>query len=1064
MKIKSVSFNYLNFDNIDVMQTNGISCPDNSCSYFTVNGDFVLTDKARIFKFDSSFNLIWMLNFDDNHIAKNSIALHSSGSSLVIAMKSSSNCPLVKLDTTTNSIIEEIRIGSATDCDYLTLSSDHSNIYVSGKLSSTPRVFKIGYGDFSTTSVTSIPVSLNSVYSIHSYVSSGQELLTITGSVTSPAQAYSLLLVQYDTATQQWAKKIGCPTACVLAGTNDALVLESDNKVISYFLDTEPIIYVSNLDDGALVGSYVPDFTQTNLEISSIAYSTSFSKVFVLMKYNNGAYKIEYDPSTNSFSNSYVSTTIMPGWILEAGGHTLIGSGVPSSSSVIAMSRLASNGIYGQNTEVSFVSTSGTFISSTGYSYSDDATAFITTTPSSISKGFSSVSSLVLLPPADTNDLRGENEVIFQGEEYILDTTVNTTGNIAAFFPCSISGTTTITSVIDPHSNGEPKPAWVTVGTDSLSFDYTVPSSAGGQTFYFTGKSTVDGKVYLRNVQINVASVPVTPPTPVTPSPSSTNLPLNSSECDINYCRECSSSECTACIDGYTLTNNKACVKIEGVLSFNSSLIITGFTGTVVTSIVAGALSGSSSQNIWTLFNQFQLFMMIPFLRALLPFEFVQTLKALETSILNINLLDTRTLPIFKQLIQKIDYSHPYKEFRENEYESGSTLVSCFEILIYLVGATLLALILYPFLRMFCKSENKGCRSKIYIYFCNFFCFKFYLRYFMESFLFICIISVSEVSRILEATQHSISFSISVVIVFLLFLFMCLVPILLFKVKNPHESPYVRELFDGFKKQKLAQLYSFTFLLRRFIIVIVIVALRSSDLMTRLFVYLILQVLWLILGVIVRYHEEKCQNILEIINEVSYSTTILLTIALQKCDSGVVEVLLNNSILANTILVFLISIINLIYQIVLTCKSKMRGKTAISPAKTIIVKANQKLDITKRSPEIKNDHESSKNRTEENSQNISKDIEFSEEDTERSWRRIQVYPLFNKLKHIDPQPIPTPTTSYHNHIHQKSSFHPSFTTHTPRAPPSRKPHVAPKLSSMTLPGMMTPRSDYSSQS
>ncbi|CAI2379352.1 unnamed protein product [Moneuplotes crassus] len=1038
---------------------NGISCPDYSCNYLTANGNLLITPKARIYKFDSDFNMVWMLNFDGENIAKNAIALHSSGSNLVVTMKSSSDCPLVKIDSTTNTITEEIELGAAINCDYLTFSNDHSSIYVSGKLLSTPHVFKIGYSDFSTTSVTAIPVSLNSVYSIHSYMSSSQELLMITGSVTSPTQAYSLLSVQYDTATQQWAKKIGCPASCVLSGANDALILESNNKVISYFLDTEPIIYVSNLDDGALVGSYVPDFTQTNLEISSMAYATSFSKVFVLMKYNNGAYKIEYDPSTNSFSNAYVSTAILPGWILEAGGHTLIGSGVPSSSSVIAMSRLASNGIYGQNTEVSFVSTSGTFTSLTGYSYSDDASSFVSSGPSSITKGFSSVTSLVLLPSLPTSDLSGESEVIFQGEEYILDTTVETTGNIPNFFPCSISGATSISSIIDTHSNGEPKPAWVTVGADSLSFDYTVPSSADGQTFYFTGKSTVDGKVYLRNVQINVASVPVTPPTPVTPSPSSTNLPLNSSECDINYCRECSSSECTACIDEYTLTNNKACVKIEGVLSFNSSLIITGFTGTMVTSIVAGALSGSSSYSMWALFNQFQLFMMIPFLRALLPFEFLQTLKALETSILNINLLNTRSLPVFKQIAEEIDYTNPYKEFRDNGYGSGSSLVYCFDIVAYFIGVTFLGFISYPFIRIFCKSKTKGCKSKIYDYFCDLFCFKLYLRYFLECFLFICVISVSEITRATDAPQNSISYSVGVVTTFLLLLFMALVPILYFKVKNPDENKYVKELFEGFKKQKLAQLYNFTFLLRRFLLVTVIVAFRSSDIMLKLLIYMLLQILWLTLAVIIRHHDKKCPNIIEIINEVTYSIIIMLIIILQKHKSRSLEVLLNNSIIFNTMTVFFISIINLIYQIVVTCKSKKRRNIVKPSIKMVTVKSSHKLQVPERNSGlevIKNLSTSMKPHKEDSSKNTSRDIENSNEQTRRSWIRAQEYPVYKKSqfsrKNLDEVQCES-SRQMNLPLNPIKASPPSSPLNQRPSRPSQMP------SSTSLPGMRTPRSN-----
>lgn len=81
-------------------------------------------------------------------------------------------------------------------------------------------------------------------------------------------------------------------------------------------------------------------------------------------------------------------------------------------------------------------------------------------------------------------------------------------------------------------------------------------------------------------------------------------------------------------------------------------------------------------KNMWAMFNQFQLFLVLPFLRAELPFEFIQTIRALETSILNINLLDIKNVSIFEKLIGHLDYENPYQEFRENGYDSGSAFVN----------------------------------------------------------------------------------------------------------------------------------------------------------------------------------------------------------------------------------------------------------------------------------------------------------------------------------------------------------------------------------------------------
>ncbi|CAI2386163.1 unnamed protein product [Moneuplotes crassus] len=1001
MQVKSFAFRYNTFTNIDVV--NGISCPDNSCVFLTSNGFKNSWNRVSLFRFDSSLNMVWEFNLDDN-IAKNGIALHSSGSNLVLVTQSTAECLLVKLDSATRSIVEQLKIGSATDCDSLTFSDDYSSIYVSGKVSSSPHVFKIGYADFGTTSITSIPVSMNSVYSIHSYVSSGQELLMISGAVTSPTQSYSLVSVNYDTATQQWAKKLDCPTACVLTGTNDALVLESHNRVVSYFLDTKPILYVSNLADGTLVGSYVPDFTQSNLEISSITYSASFSKMFLLMKYDTGAYKLEYDPATGSFSNAYVSTAIRPGWILEAGGHTLIGSGVHSDADVMGVSRLASNGEAGINTDVTFTSTSNSLVASTGYSYSNDATLFVSAVSGAVTKESSNVGTNNLPATKISNTLDFESEVIFKTENYVLDTSAGATGNIPNFFPCSISGSTSISSAIDAHLNGQPKPSWITVGADLLSFDYTVPSSAGGQTFYFTGKSTVDGQTYLQDVQINVAISSNPPSTPSIPSSSSSS----SSTCRISNCKTCSSSECTACEDGYTLINSQTCVAVDCNLNFNSSLVIAGFVGAMTTTTLSGVLFQSSSQNMWAMLNQYQLFMMIPFLRADLPLEFRRIIKAIQTSILNINILNTRSLPGFQSIIEQLDYENPYAEFRNNEYESGSAFVNCFDLVVTLVGSVILGLCVHLALKLICTHRKNNSQSKFYDYVLSLLYFKLYLRYFLEIFLFVCLISMSEVSRQIRALNHTASLCLSASGLVAIFSLMVLVVILFFLVRNPQENKYVKELYEGFKIQPFSQLHNLTFLLRRLLVVLVIVTMRSSPIMFRLSVYSMLQLLSLIFTVIVLPYREKCSNIVEIVNETSYFIIIFLTLCRQNVDSRILNEVLNNSIVCNTFMVAVIYAIKLIYESIKYINLKRRRKRVQPLTKKVTVHSSKRLNSIQRDLNASisiNQKEDMRQQNADTTKDISKEIEIS---TERKLlpREIAVpYRMFKKSKFSKPKKV-----------------------------------------------------------
>ncbi|CAI2384688.1 unnamed protein product [Moneuplotes crassus] len=855
-------------------------------------------------------------------IYKNAIAVHSSEGNLVFA--GYSECNLAKVDKSTGAIAEQLKIGTDTtvECDSLTFSNDNSNIYVAGKTSSIPQVFKVEYTDFGSATITSISMGLNSVYSVHSYINSGQDLLIITGSMTSPSQAYSLLSVKYETGIQQWSKKLECPSDCVLTGANEALIVNSLGQVVSYFLDTKPIMIVGSLEDGSHIGCYMPGFTQSGLEISSIAYSTSFSKVFLLLKYDSGVYKIEYDPAAGTFSNAYVSTTIIPGWILEIGGHTIIGSGVPSEEDAIAVSRLGSNGIYGINTGVAFTSTSDSFTFIVGYSYTSDSTTFVTSSPSSVTKSASDIDIKSLSGLEPYTEFAFESEVIFQGGEYTLETTAGSSGNIASFFACSISGATSVVLEIQAHSNGEPLPSWVSLGSDSISLDYTVPLSAGGQSFYFTGKSNVEGLIYLRNAKISVVA---------------------SDQCETENCKTCISSICTVCNDGYTLTSENTCestpestrestcesncesTKNEESLITNSSLVASGFAGTLASTTVSGFVFESSSQNVWALLNQYQLFLIIPFLIVKLPSEFKRTLRALQFSLINMDFMNSKSLQGINTAIDQVDYENPYDEFTENEFESGSAFVNCFDIIMSLCGIVLLNLLCHFTIQLFCNPQSRGFCSKVYRFISYLFYFKFYLRFFLESFLFVCLVSISELFRIVEIESHLLSYCLNAGVFVFLVSFICLVFACYAFVKDPHKNAYVNELFEGFKLNKFAKMQNFIFLIRRSLVVLIIVSMRTTNVIPRLTVYACLQFASLCLTIYLRPHDRNYGNIVEIINEVWYFLIIVIIIYLQEKESALLAFLLNKSILTNTCMILCVSLGRLSYQVITYYSSKRKN-------------------------------------------------------------------------------------------------------------------------------------------
>lgn len=122
-------------------------------------------------------------------------------------------------------------------------------------------------------------------------------------------------------------------------------------------------------------------------------------------------------------------------------------------------------------------------------------------------------------------------------------------------------------------------------------------------------------------------------------------------------------------------------------------------TTVVTSSVIAGSmalsvgntlLTTSNSQSFWMMFNQYQLFSLLPFLNSYYSAEFKDVLNSLDFLRFKWRTRAIEAVQTGLDSALALKYRHPYQNFRENDIESGSFIINQTEtllmILLILVG------------------------------------------------------------------------------------------------------------------------------------------------------------------------------------------------------------------------------------------------------------------------------------------------------------------------------------------------------------------------------------------
>lgn len=190
----------------------------------------------------------------------------------------------------------------------------------------------------------------------------------------------------------------------------------------------------------------------------------------------------------------------------------------------------------------------------------------------------------------------------------------------------------------------------------------------------------------------------------------------------------------------------------------------------VTTSVVvlAGSSFSTSSQAIWSILNQYQLIILLPFLRGYLSDQFKYFINGYQAAFFKFTFLNPLSLPVVSEQRNKLTYDQPDPLFAENGFESGSYIINQMGLII-MMSILVVCHLLFLLSAKLLKYENKNTLVR---YFHrkikDLMHFDIYIKVLLEAFVFNFLAALSEVSRFSQSKEHFISYGIACTSLFLI--------------------------------------------------------------------------------------------------------------------------------------------------------------------------------------------------------------------------------------------------------------------------------------------------------
>ncbi|CAI2374664.1 unnamed protein product [Moneuplotes crassus] len=870
---------------------------------------------------------------------------------------SSSDCYVGKLSSSDGSILAYSQLDSAVkSCNFIAVSKDENYVYVGSNNNGDPNyIIELTSStlsfSFAMDQSTSILFDLNAI----TLGGNSRSLFTISHHGTENT-VFSTLTFPSTSVVN--AKKFSC-TVCSTSPSAKTYLTSENIAYINFINEARELFFVIDLSSMALNHAFSQASAQTSAQVTSIGILSEVSKIFMTSYHSLGTILRFFDMNTNTFSQAYstVGKSLLSG--TSYGGFIYIGNQQAGNNAVLNKLNYNDEIIKSVLIQPAVVdlAVDGTLSLGSPSITVNDQSSGRTSTVSSITSSIPTINymSQQTLP---LNYNAGSFVKVYASQ--------NTVSSIKINMPCisdnSIGG---IATGMTSYFNGSLSPIWVVSNPDLSGLIVTAPIvfPADEVSHYIGINFVYSGNTYTQYNELVIH------------------------QCYVSNCERCEYNtkytKCTACRPGHALSLDETRCDQEFLPVQPLSLATQGFIGVGVGAGATSSLTStaSSAQGFWALINQYQLYLLFPFLKIYMPSDLEYYLTEFEIFSFNFGFIDVVEVPYINDLIEKLDYSQNSEIYSNNGYSSGAFAVNYTSMFTALFIVFICNIIFILFYAIFSKARKGGRCKKIFDWFTGFFYLTTYIRTVIEASQFAFMGALLEATTFDSFNDHTVSYLISLVFT----VFMITMPVLVYlyyRKKNGQVGETLfNEFYDGTKDKKIAKLFIIFFFIRRFTTVGVLVCLRNTNGILRCAIFVPIQLAYLVYFVTVKPFEDNKDNIIEILNESIFSAlSIFLSIFQDESMwvdgmSSAVIIL----VMANGFLISIVLIVNNIIGIVKWCKERKSKKKVLVEDTSVKVKVgNPQNSFDKASL-----HRSSSRNNSDEKVNIYTNKDFLKEETKQ---------------------------------------------------------------------------------
>lgn len=345
---------------------------------------------------------------------------------------------------------------------------------------------------------------------------------------------------------------------------------------------------------------------------------------------------------------------------------------------------------------------------------------------------------------------------------------------------CSVAGLSAVDNSISQYGTS-PMPTTAVLDDISYKLKFTAPHVSSTTNYDFYIKTSVDLTAdYFKHVRIKV-KVPDPPPDDTS---NSTTDPIIISPSSVNVSQ----------------TMSQACVG-----------------GGLAIGVITNFISSSSPHSMWTLMNQFQMFLMLNLLGAHLHSYIKNYLQGFEFANFDFEFLSFQKLEFIQDFLDEFSCEEDDEDYELIGFDYQCTLLNNFQFFIIISLLIICHIILNYVVKKYGNSKNL--MGKILTKLYQLWNYAIYIRLIVEAYLFLYLSSLNEIyTGNVSKDKLIFSFIVSlIVLILLLILLVCI-----FMISKSASDQYFQvdiskysELYQGTKATTLGRFFNFVFLLRR---------------------------------------------------------------------------------------------------------------------------------------------------------------------------------------------------------------------------------------------------------